>query len=224
MAIRPQMLWLATGLLALATSTAYPVVAPVVAAVAVLIVLTGPGPSTASRLALAAAYLPAAFAAEAPIVAWLIAGVVMSIATRSPRPAGSEEAPLLRHLERARRRGEPASVMVVRLPSKGRRAARELQRRLRAADSVRTVRGVAKNEIHAVMDGDDVQVGAVEARLRADEIQDVAVGWARFPRDGGSLEVLLATARERAGDEHEASGRLTDQPAATYTPSMVKVD
>jgi hypothetical protein len=218
------MLWLATGLLALATAGTAPVVPPLVAAIAVVLVLTGPGGSTAARLALAVSYLPAAFAGQAPTAAWLAAGVLMSIATRSPRPAGSGETELLRHLERARRRGEPASVMVLRLPSAGRRAARELQRRLRAADSVRTVRGVAANEIHAVMDGGDLEAGAVEARLGTDEISGASVGWARFPRDGGSLEVLLATARERATEEQAAPAEATERPAAQFTPSMVKAD
>ena len=222
--LRPQLLWLATGLLALATATVAPMVPPLVAAFAVLLVLTGPGPATAPRLALASSYLPAAFAGQAPTAAWLAAALLMAVATRIPRSAESAEAPLLRHLERARRRGEPASVMVMRVPSPNRRRSRELQRLLRAADSVRSVRGVAADEIHAVMDGEDVEVGAIETRLQADAIAGAGVGWARFPQDGGSLDVLLATARDRARGEHEASAEARDRPAPMFTPSMVKAD
>ena len=224
--VRLQLLWLATGLLALAVPGRPLALTLVIATVAVLIVLTAPGLTTATRLALALSFLPAAFAGQAPTSAWLAAAVLMSIATSVPRPAESGEAPLLRHLERARRRGEPATVMVFGVPSLGRRVTNDLQRRLRAADSVRTVRRVGSGEIHAVMDGGDVEVDVIESRLQAHEIAGAAVGWARFPGDGGSLDVLLATARERAceSDADAAHAATTDRPAASFTPSMVKAD
>jgi hypothetical protein len=196
-------LWVAAALLALLTARLSPALPLAVAATAALITLTNDRVSTRSRLAFAAAYGPIAFAADAPAVAWVGAAALLGLAMTAAGPAESSEAGLLRHLERVRRRGEEASVMVLRMPRARASRLRDLQRRLRVADSARLVRGVSADEIHVVMEGELLDEPAVEARLGLDEIPDVSFGWARFPRDGGSLEVLVETAREcaSAGDE-----------------------
>ena len=112
--------------------------------------------------------------------------------------------------------------MVLRLPTARRSLVREVQRRLRAADSTRVVRGVVADEVQAVMDGEELEAPAVEQRLGAGVVEGASFGWAHFPQDGGSLDVLLATARERARDE-EAAVEARDA-SASFTPSMVKVD
>src|SRR5436190_1143051 len=116
-----------------------------------------------------------------------------------------------------------ATALVLRLPTAGRSLVREVQRRLRAADSTRVVRGVVADEVQAVMDGEELEAPAVEQRLGAGVGEGASFGWAHFPQDGGSLDVLLATARERARGEEAAGVGATDA-SAPLTPPMVKVD
>jgi hypothetical protein len=224
--VRPVLLWVSTALLALVMADASALVPVAVALAAVLIVLTTPGnrTSTLQRLLLATAFVPAAFPDQSPTAAWILAAGAVGVAVSWRRHEEPGDTPLLRHLERARRRGEPASLMVVRLPPASRGPLRDLQRRMRAADSTRAVRGLAADEIHAVMDGGDLEARAVELRLGTGEIDRASVGWARFPEDGGSLDVLLATARERARLEPQKFAATTERPASRFTPSMVKAD
>jgi hypothetical protein len=191
------------ALLALATARLSPALPIAVAGTAALITLTNDRVSTTRRLAFVAAYAPIAFAADAPAVAWVVAAALLGLAMTVAAPAESSEASLLRHLERVRRRGEEASVMVLRMPRVRSSRLRDLQRRLRVADSARVVRGVSADEIHVVMEGEHLDEPAVEARLGLGEIPDVSFGWARFPRDGGSLDVLVETARECATAGHD---------------------
>lgn len=224
--LRPVLLWVSTALLALVTADASALVPVVVASAAVLIVLTTPGNSTSTlqRLLLAAAFAPVAFPDQSPTAAWILAAGAVGFAVAWRRHEEPGDTSLLRHLERARRRGEPASLMVVRLPPASRGPLRDLQRRMRVTDSTRAVRGVAADEIHVVMDGADLEERNVEQRLGTGEIDRASVGWARFPEDGGSLDVLLATARERARFEPQKSTAATERPASRFTPSMVKAD
>lgn len=221
--LRLMLLWGATALLALTLTPVAPLVAIAAVAASVLLVLTLSGPSTGCRLAVAAAYAPAFAAAEAPPAAWVAAAMVVGAAATLGRTRESGETQLLRHLERARRRGESASVMVLRVPTSRPGKVRALQGRLRAADSSRINRTVGVDEIHAVMDGEDLPAAAIEMRLRADEIDGSSFGWARFPRDGGSLDVLLETARARAREEAFPTDVAAER-AAALTPSLVKVD
>jgi hypothetical protein len=218
------LLWGASALLSLALTPVAPLVAVAAVTVSVLLTLTMPGPSTASRLAVAVAHAPAFAAADAPPAAWVIAAMLVGAAVARGRDQESGETQLLRHLERARRRGEPASVMVLRVPASRSGRMRELQERLRAADSSRINRSVGVDEIHAVMDGEDLPAAAVEMRLRADEIDGASFGWSRFPRDGGSLDVLLETARARARMEPVPTDAEAENAAAALALSLAKVD
>lgn len=222
--MRPLLLWVATALLSLATAGAPPYVPLAAAFVATLIVLTASGPSTSARIAFAVAFVPTAIPAHAPTAAWVIGAALVAVATLLDRPRESGESGLLRHLERARRRGEPVSVMVLRLPPARRSFVREVQRRLRAADSSRIVRGVVSDEIQVVMDGEELEAPAVEQRLGGAGVDGASFGWAHFPQDGGSLDVLLSTARERARGEAAGPVEATERHPASLTPSMVKVD
>ena len=222
--LRMLLLWGSTALLALALMPVAPLVAVAGVAASVLLVLTMRGVSTASRLAVAAAYAPAFAAADAPPAAWVLAALVVGSAVALGRAHESGETQLLLHLERARRRGESASVMVLRVPASRSGTVRGLQERLRAADSSRINRSVGTDEIHAVMDGEDLPAAAIEMRLRADEIDGATFGWSLFPRDGGSLDVLLETARARARGETLPADASADRAAASLTPSLAKVD
>jgi hypothetical protein len=222
--LRMMLLWGSTALLALALMPVAPLVAVAGVAASVLLVLTMHGVATGPRLAVAAAHAPAFVAADAPPAAWVVAGMLVGAAMALGRAQESGETQLLRHLERARRRGESASVMVLRVPAARSGTVRGLQERLRAADSSRINRSVGVDEIHAVMDGEDLPAAAIEMRLRADEIDGATFGWSRFPRDGGSLDVLLETARARARGETLPADASAERAAAPFSPSLAKAD
>ncbi len=132
-----------------------------------------------------------------------------------PRPARaaeleSDEA-LRSHLARARRRGEPADVLVVRLTESSPAAARRLKETLRVTDSSYLLWDGATFELRAMVDRQRLDRAALEARLRSVVASPVEIGWARFPEDGCTLAVLLAEARRECqpAEQPEPSDRFT---------------
>ena len=103
---------------------------------------------------------------------------------------------LERHIMRCRRREEPASLLVVRLPARVRIAPERVRDCFRLTDSVSVARIRDGYEIVGVFDEDRLEREGLERRLRAmlDWI-DAGIGWVRFPDDGVTLEVLLERAR-----------------------------
>ena len=103
---------------------------------------------------------------------------------------------LERHIMRCRRRGEPASVLVARLPARSRIDPERVRDCFRLTDSVSVARVRDGYEIAGVFDEDGFERAGLERRLRAalDGI-DARIGWMRFPDDGVTLEVLLESAR-----------------------------
>jgi hypothetical protein len=97
---------------------------------------------------------------------------------------------------RCRRREEPASVLVARLPARVRISPERVLACFRLTDSVSIARIRDGYEIAGVFDEDGFEREGLELRLRAalDGI-DARIGWMRFPDDGVTLEVLLENAR-----------------------------
>jgi hypothetical protein len=157
--------------------------------------------------------LPASFA---PLIlalplAWVLcmaaaAGAMVLATLREPRhpPCDhDDDRDVRRHLARSGRRGERAEVVAIRCST----APSRLAAALRISDSV-CARVTADGSVHAlvVVDAQDFDRDAFARRLGA-ELRCYAVfGFARFPEDGGTLDVLGAHARASV----LATMRLTD--------------
>jgi hypothetical protein len=136
-------------------------------------------------------------------VPWIVAGCALALAATFAAPAvaaGGHRSwdELRRHLSACRRRGDSADVLVARIPGLLAPPARELAGALRTADSVVVARQGTTVEVQAVVDSVDLERAGVEQRLRARYGPSVAFGWARFPEDGLTLDVLLEQARSGA--------------------------
>lgn len=152
-------------------------------------------------------------------LACLMLGVVLGTAREQRDDRARSD--FQRHLARCRRRGENASVLVVALSDEV-RMSKDAVEVLRMTDSA-VIRRMGKRwELHALLDGDDVQRDVVEGRVRLALAASAPVfGWATFPADGLTLEALFeharsatagavpATADRRAG----ASSAAPDDPA-----------
>jgi hypothetical protein len=103
---------------------------------------------------------------------------------------------LERHIMRCRRRQEPASVLVARFAGPGRIAPGRVLACFRLTDSVAIGRTRDGWEVAGVFDHDGFDPEGLERRLRAalDGTAPV-LGWARFPEDGLTLQLLLEGAR-----------------------------
>jgi hypothetical protein len=156
------------------------------------------------RLLTALAIVPAALLGP-EILAWTVAGAstVLLAGTTASRPAPLVADPQ-RHLVSCRRRGEPATILAVDVGKLESSQLRALQQSTRMSDSLAAKRIPGGRRIYGVLDGDDVDRAAVERRL-AGVLGDHAVfGWASFPADGYTLDVLLEHARPRAEAGAEA--------------------
>jgi hypothetical protein len=99
-----------------------------------------------------------------------------------------------RQLMCARRREEPAAVVVIPLPFRARKAVEPLLRQFRVSDAADCVRHGAGFLVRAVLDERRLSRPGVERRLRAAVEVPLSFGWARFPDDGSSFEVLVGAA------------------------------
>lgn len=136
-------------------------------------------------------------------VPWLVAGCALALAASFAAPAVAARGhaswdELRRHLSACRRRRDGAEVLVARMPGLVAPPPRELAGALRTADSVAVAQRGTTVELQAVVDSIDLEREGVEQRLRALFGPSVACGWARFPEDGLTLDVLLERAREGA--------------------------
>jgi hypothetical protein len=102
---------------------------------------------------------------------------------------------LQRQLLRCRRRDERAAILVAGASGQT-PALDELLASLRATDAFEVAHDSKHWELRAVLDGNDLDREAVERRVaRAAGDAGVQFGWAEFPFDGMTLEVLVEKAR-----------------------------
>ncbi len=159
------------------------------------------------RVVTAAAMAPVMFAGSAPNVAWVLAGILVAgVAASSERPLVARSQDLQRHLDWCRRREEHAHVLVVRMPESEAGDDRRLLEAFRLTDSVAITHGGGRCEIQAVVDDHRLSRAGLERRVVQEVGAGAQFGWAAFPADGFTLDVLL---------ERAASGLAlgTDEPA-----------
>lgn len=217
--LAPVVLWTVAAVAALAVRDTHTLAAPAIGALAAAAALALLSGRVAGRLVTAVAMAPVAFAATAPSIAWVLAAaLVAGVAATAERPLVARSQDLQRHLDWCRRREERAHVLVVRLPDAHDESDRGLLEAFRLTDSVSILGRHDGCEVHAVVDDHRLSRDGLERRIVQEVGASARFGWAAFPEDGYTLEVLLERASAELGAEAPASsglGRLdpVQQPA-----------
>jgi hypothetical protein len=146
-------------------------------------------PALAGGFAAAVAAGPAAGAITA-----LVAGAAAAPLVRDRTGRAGSLDDLESQLARCRRRGERAWVLVARVDASGADVA-HVRALLRLSDAVVAVRAIDRVDLCAVIDG-DVDREALEERLRRSLPGRLRCGWAVFPDEALTLEMLMAAARK----------------------------
>ncbi len=220
-ATTPALVWAATAIAALVLAAAVApwaaIAAAGVGALVAGVALRGrPGP-----LALTvAALVPVALGATAPAWLWVFAGGLVALAvSRGGRVVAVHMNDLERHLSWSRRRAERATVLVARLGPNDVEDPVALVESFRITDSVSLRRTPRGYDLHAVLDEKELDREAVERRI-TDLTGPVGAapphyGWATFPDDGVTLDILLDLARRGVDGRRE--------PVAPSRPRLVAV-
>jgi hypothetical protein len=156
--------------------------------------------------------LGAAALLEPTILPWAVAAMAISWdAGPSFAPPRLDSEPQ-RQLMRSRRRNEAASVVVVRAnrPTEP----PQLWPSLRVTDGFDLEHGRDGIELRAVLEDEALDRTAFAERIRGVlGASDVRFGWASFPADGVTLEVLVDAAREDLTSADARSGSPVTEPA-----------
>jgi hypothetical protein len=152
-----------------------------------------------SRAMTAAAALPVAALGDLPTAGWIGSALLLAGAYELSKPSAAAAArralaELEVHIARCRRRGEPGHVLVI--------GDLDIDAQpldlFRLTDSVAIWVSANGPELRAVIDDDSFDRVALEQRIRDRLGAAAEVGWAKFPDDGVTLEVLLQHARDAA--------------------------
>ena len=179
-----------------------------------------------SRRTWALAFPVAAAAVLDPsILPWAIAAVAICIRTTAGADSQRPESEPQRQLMRSRRRDEPAAVVVMRAQPPTRRAGGALRSALRSTDGSELVLEGEVVELRAVLDDADVDRRAFEARMsEALGTADARFGWAGFPADGVTLDVLFEAPKRDLSTEPltaDLPAQADPQPALARTATAV---
>jgi hypothetical protein len=135
---------------------------------------------------------------EPELIPWLLAAAFAQLAleARASRRIGPPalDSDLQRALMRGRRRDEEVAALVATTDEPPGEGIIEVLDLLRVTDSYEVEATERHWELRAVFEGEGLQREAVERRLSA-AVHGMRFGWAEFPREGATLEVLLEEAR-----------------------------
>lgn len=174
----------------------------------------------------------AAVAGGCAALGWQLGAVAVGIAVMSAavvalqftRSKGSYEGEsdreLRAHLARARRCAESVDLVVVRAAD-GSRVAARLKASLRVTDSACLSDEGGVLELIAMVDREQLDQRALEARLHQVADGPLKIGWARFPEDGYTLSSLIGDARQRCQRAAEPGGQLVQRPVTTLAQGVV---
>jgi len=218
--LAPVVVWTVAAIAALATANAGVPGAPAIGVIGALIALLVLHGRLGGRLVTAAAMTPVAFAATAPSISWILAGaLVAGVAATCERPLVVSTQDLQRHLDWCRRREENAHMLVALVPEAAVSDERALLEAFRLTDSVAIAQHRGRYEVHAIIDDHRLSRAGLERRVIEEVGADAEFGWAAFPQDGYTLDVLrehaLSELSVSVDDELAALGRLqpVHQPA-----------
>jgi|SRR5215211_6770815 len=153
-----------------------------------------------------AAPLGAAAFIDITIFPWAVAAAALTWDTSSGFAAPRLDSEAQRQLMRSRRREEAASVVVVHAdPPAG---PEQLRAALRATDGFDVVSGHDGLELRAVLEEQGLDRKGFEQRmLEALGAPEARFGWASFPADGVTLEILVEEARSRLESAEGSAAR-----------------
>lgn len=203
-ATTPALIWVVASLTALVGAAAlgpWAAIALAAAGALAAIVLLGPrpGPMVLTVVAMVPAAVPGS-----PAWAWVAAGALVALAvSRGGRVVAIHMNDLERHLSWSRRRAERATVLVARLGVHDVEDPVALVESFRITDSVSLRRTPRGYDLHAVLDEKDLDREAVERRIADLTSAPPSCGWATFPDDGVTLDVLLELARRSLDPSRE---------------------
>jgi hypothetical protein len=218
------LIWLAAFALAVSVSHASLAAAALPDAIAAGIALVGFRWPPSRRIGAACALVATAIS-PANVLPWTLAAICMTIVVDGRAGAVREPAlsELDRYLERCRRRDEPATVLFLDIEADV-NALRNLLASARVTDSLVVSRSRSRFQVYGLLDGTDLTRANVTARF-ADALSGARpmFGWATYPADGLTLDVLLEHARrsaavtESARSEPSAEGSLVQPSLETVT-------
>jgi len=225
-AITAILIWLAAAALAILVSDADVPSAALPAGLALAATVIGLRWPVVRRLAAPAALVAGALE-PSTVLPWTVAAVCLSLAAeqRAAAIALPDLGSLEECLERCRRRGDPATVLVLQVPSDA-VAVRNLLRTVRVTDSFVIRRWRDRFEVCGLLEECDVARTDIEARFAA-SLHGVTprLGWASYPVDGLTLDVLLEHARTSIVAEPDRGenlhGELTQRAGAPSDPVIV---
>lgn len=197
----PAVIWFATCAAALAAGELTRNAAIVIVLGGAAFALTSLRGSMLSRLLTAAALAPGAIAPSALAGAfagltWVLAGaLVAAVAASRGGPIVLRSHDLKRHIDWCRRRQEPAHVLVMSFAERDLTRPSTLMESFRLTDSVALTSRHGTCELQAVIDDHDFSRPGLERRLTDQIGTAVKLGWATFPVDGVTLNVLTGAAR-----------------------------
>jgi hypothetical protein len=222
--LRPTLVWLGALVLALAgmelvDDAAIPLAAG--AAVIALSLIEAPLPA---RILAAAALLPIALLDSTPDWAWAAGAAALGLATglmpRGPAPQSEANGDLRRHLAWCRRREEPAHLLLVPLEGIDEEEVSGMLESFRITDSVTLGRGAGGTELYALLDAHGFIREGLERRL-AERFEGRSFGWATFPQDGVTLQILIEHARKAMLEgEQRVSPARNAAEASPATPTL----
>ena len=167
-------------------------------------------PPTAPAWALALATATVAVAVVSVLAGAAVVAVAAGFALpRTPghaaRPAALYE--LQRNISAARRRGQQVDVLIFTLPRATRDVVPSLLAGFRLTDSTGVCQIGGALEVELALDRAGLDRSGVERRIAAALTTQPQFGWATFPDEGVTLELLLETARRRALQTAAAGSR-----------------
>lgn len=140
-----------------------------------------------------------AIAVDPAVTPWLLAAAFgqLALEARASRRLAPPalDSDLQRALMRGRRRNEQVAALVATTDEPPGERVADMLGLLRVTDSYEVEASERHWELRAIFEGGELDREAVERRLSA-AVHGMRFGWADFPVDGATLEVLLEEARE----------------------------
>lgn len=211
------LLWASASLIASAAPLADSARIAVVGIVAILMLLV-PETSRLTRL-FAIAMLSPALLEHPPEWSYVLAGGLLAVVIARPSPGERAMTPLeriQRRLEWYRRRDEAAEIVWIHSPEMSEATTDRVLDLFRVTDAAARVPGSPAGEIVAMLDPLKLDHEGLERRVRAcADGTDLGVGWATFPDDGVTLEVLFDRAHDAAvSGVAQRTERISPQPSS----------
>lgn len=198
--------WIVTVGLAEVAHLGAPWLVAVPVVLAAIVVPAVVGGSASSRAWFGLFLLSAAVVPFAPAAGWIIGaiGAAIALSHRAPLRGGDSVTDMRREIERSRRAATPAAVFVANVADGKGVDAQHIRGTFRLADTVEVVHDAAGFHLRGVVtDLAEFCPAGLGERLELELGTTVETGWARFPEDGVTLELLLERA---AADLHGTDG------------------